>query len=1199
MKKIYSLIALIALFVASVGVSAQKYHLVQKATTVETGVTYVLYCATAADNPYANSNPDKNLGGLGATLADDYYLWQFEATGEKSDDGYDLYVLKSVYRDAYWQEEDFEGNPGLDGYDMHNYAGLNANMGAKETAMRMVIVESGSTDDWRSTASTSDGFVISRNKPADQGEGVEPYYFKLSFQNHNLGFSPWATEMYSWQLWTVEENGEKEKLQELVDRIVNADITYQSGNDPGMYAVAAVETYNAALDAANTGLTQSLSDAEYTKLFEDLLAAEEALSDAINPIKAGYYFFVNGTPGFLEQQGVEKGLYASNATTPYWGDFVLEDMKANKDYSFLWQIIPSGDQWQLKNVLYGTIYNGPNTNALSQQCFLAANGTRKVYFEFLGKSQWQVKDNFSDKGLHANYHGGGSGKSSNIVTWNTGADNASAWYIRTADQEFVDAAIAYAAQLELIASVEPLCVEANTLYDNLFVISGDFTKPLITKADDTKAPGEGGNQFVCNVPEAVEGRYAALIDFITVATYNSDGEDTGSPTNYDENGEQAFFHSKYSQQKWPDAHEAQTPPYLMVDISENPASEFVLHTARRYNNANGFPTQIGVYVSNDTTGYSTATDKWTKVETINNPVVAAGDYFTSNLIQLGGTYKYLRFDMEKTNGNTSYFTLGEFNIFPGAIDEDLSQYHYVEGMKDAADAMKAQITAARQAVAEGTVTQQTIDDLKAAIQAVKDLYATPDVLLAAIDKAEKEIAAAVVGNDFGNVKTQASITGYQATLDAAKRINLEGKLIKEVIDNAIADLEIARNIMLEDMVVPEADKWYYIVNNYSDEAAYCLDGTMYVNVAAGTANVCWLKNTEGVLAQNATAMWRFVPVEGAAPHVFYLQNLATGLYMGNESGNRYSVTTTTSVEPIPFQLDFAGGDNTYIVSQKDNSAKVGLHAAAAGSAVVGWLTNALASCWTFEEVDPEIEGVIIPVQENATNVQVLPFAVAGLSDYNEGVSFYAVKNMTKDDSGITTVELYEKDTFNAGEAFVVVAGVEVADFVVAMPEEIDATVTPANGLVGVFRNTTIPAGKGLFVNVAATEEADATVELTASADDAIVPSLRGYVDPTKFTEAVDAETALTFTAAGLDWTAAVQGDVNGDGEVNTSDVVAVYNFIIDGTGVTKEAADVNGDGDVNSTDVVAIYNLIISGNISGESAGSKSFYPMADGDDTE
>ncbi|MBR1916359.1 MAG: hypothetical protein IJ832_00685, partial [Bacteroidaceae bacterium] len=1196
MKKIYSLIALIAMFVASVSVSAQKYHLVNKATTFETGVNYVLYSADAPDNPYANATV-----GLGPTIADDTYVWQIESTGEKSEDGYDLYVIYNLGKDAYWQETDFEHNLGLDGYDVFSYAGINATFGDKATATRVAILEAGSVEGSRgivNEGASKDGFVISRNKEVPQGDGTT-YYYNLGFQNTNLAFDPWDSERYCWQFWTIAENGEKDKLQELVDRIVNADVTYQSGNDPGMYSVSVVEAYTAALDAAKTALTQSLSDAEYTKLYEDLLAAEAALSDAINPIKAGYYFFVNGTPGFLEQQGVEKGLYASNATTPYWGDFVLEDVKANKNYSYLWQIIPSGDQWQLKNVLYGTIYNGPNTNALSQQCFLTANGTRKVYFEFLGKSQWQVKDNFSDKGLHANYHGGGSGKGNNIVTWNTGADNASAWYIRTADQEFVDAAIAYAAQLELIASVEPLCTEAGTLYDNLFVISGDFEHPLITKADDTKDPNlhEGGNQFVCNVPEAVEGRYAALIDFITVATYNADGEDTGSATNYDQNGEQAYFHSKYSTQKWPDAHEAQTPPYLMVDISKNPVSEFVLRTARRYNNANGFPTQIGVYVSNDTTGYSTATDKWTKVETINNPVVAAGEYFTSNLIQLGGTYKYLRFDMEKTNGNTAYFTLGEFNIFPGTVDEELSQYHYVEGMKAAADDMKAQVNAARQAVADGTVTQQTIDDLKAAIQAVKDLYATPDVLLAAIDKAEKEIAAAVVGEEFGNVKTQASITGYQAAHDMAKRINLEGKLIKKVIDDAIADLETARNIMLEDMVVPEADKWYYIVSNYSDEAAYCLKGTMYVNVAANTANVCWLKNIDGVLAQNATAMWRFVPVEGDAPHVFYLQNLATGLYMGNESGNRYSATTTTSVEPIPFQLDFAGGDNTYIVSQKNNSAKVGLHAAAAGSAVVGWLTNALASCWTFEEVDPDIEGVIIPVQENATNVQVLPFAVEGLSDFNEGVRFYAVKNMTKDEQDVTTVELYEKDSFAAGEAFVVVAGAEVSDFVVAMPEEIEATTAPANGLVGVFRNTTIPAGKGLFVNTAATEEADATVELTASAADATVASLKGYVDPSQFTEAVEAETALTFTAAGLDWTAPVSADVDGDGNVNTSDVVAIYNFIIDGTGVTKEAADVNGDGDVNSTDVVCIYNFIISGDISGQSAGSKPFYPEADGDD--
>ena len=57
----------------------------------------------------------------------------------------------------------------------------------------------------------------------------------------------------------------------------------------------------------------------------------------------------------------------------------------------------------------------------------------------------------------------------------------------------------------------------------------------------------------------------------------------------------------------------------------------------------------------------------------------------------------------------------------------------------------------------------------------------------------------------------------------------------------------------------------------------------------------------------------------------------------------------------------------------------------------------------------------------------------------------------------------------------------------------------------------------------------------------------------------------------------IVGDVNGDGDVNTGDVTAVYSYIINGatSGFAKEAADVNGDGDVNTGDVTAIYNIII------------------------
>ena len=322
MKKIYSLIALVAMFVAAVNVSAQKYHLVQKATTPEVGVTYALYNPSAAannENAYASSSD-----GLGLAIADDSYLWQFEATGEKSDDGFDLYVLKSVDKDAYWQEDDFENNLGLDGYDIYSYAIVNCKFGEKATACRFTILQANSEDSWRAQCgdSNTDGFVLARNKEVQQEDGSY-YYYKLGRQNVNIAFEPWNGNV-TWQLWTVEENGPKEKLQELVDRISMADITYQTGNDPGMYSVSVVEAYNAALQAAMDALfaQPTPSDDEFTTLYENLLAAEAALATAVNPIKEGYYFIVSGYSAFFDQQGVEKGVYVTDVAKPVrWMDF--------------------------------------------------------------------------------------------------------------------------------------------------------------------------------------------------------------------------------------------------------------------------------------------------------------------------------------------------------------------------------------------------------------------------------------------------------------------------------------------------------------------------------------------------------------------------------------------------------------------------------------------------------------------------------------------------------------------------------------------------------------------------------------------------------------------------------------------------------------------------------------------------------------
>jgi len=65
-----------------------------------------------------------------------------------------------------------------------------------------------------------------------------------------------------------------------------------------------------------------------------------------------------------------------------------------------------------------------------------------------------------------------------------------------------------------------------------------------------------------------------------------------------------------------------------------------------------------------------------------------------------------------------------------------------------------------------------------------------------------------------------------------------------------------------------------------------------------------------------------------------------------------------------------------------------------------------------------------------------------------------------------------------------------------------------------------------------------------------------------------------------------KADVNHDDKVNATDVVSIYNYIINGeqSGISTAQADVNGDDKVNATDVVSVYNYIINGDAAGAPA---------------
>ena len=63
----------------------------------------------------------------------------------------------------------------------------------------------------------------------------------------------------------------------------------------------------------------------------------------------------------------------------------------------------------------------------------------------------------------------------------------------------------------------------------------------------------------------------------------------------------------------------------------------------------------------------------------------------------------------------------------------------------------------------------------------------------------------------------------------------------------------------------------------------------------------------------------------------------------------------------------------------------------------------------------------------------------------------------------------------------------------------------------------------------------------------------------------------------------IPGDVNGDGLVNVTDIVATVNFIMEkpSDNFNKDAADLNDDGVVNVTDIVMMVKIIMEASARG------------------
>ena len=58
----------------------------------------------------------------------------------------------------------------------------------------------------------------------------------------------------------------------------------------------------------------------------------------------------------------------------------------------------------------------------------------------------------------------------------------------------------------------------------------------------------------------------------------------------------------------------------------------------------------------------------------------------------------------------------------------------------------------------------------------------------------------------------------------------------------------------------------------------------------------------------------------------------------------------------------------------------------------------------------------------------------------------------------------------------------------------------------------------------------------------------------------------------------MQGDVDGDGKLTISDVTALIDLLLSGTGSSNATADVDGNGSVNISDVTALIDMLLNKN---------------------
>ena len=312
--------------------------------------------------------------------------------------------------------------PGSKQVYIYPYAGAGMVLGANNTdngANKVFAGEKGTQtyEQWTFTERTVGDATWYDLKPA----GKDTYFSNFGGGSNNMGFYGAADEGSGFQFELVEIDGSSayHSLKVYHDDLAEVKGSILVGStEVGYYPEVQATVYNTAYAAATETLADAnATDDNYLADYASLRNANEAL--VMNMPKDGSYYIIQSV-----SRGEGKLAYANPADNKmYW-----DGTKTAESPEAVWKFTDNGDgTYTVSNMHTGTIMNGfinqhpsplnPTTGVVTLKS-LASDGQVGIY----------------SNGTMMHAQGSGSGE---IVHWETGANDASAWRIVEVDETAV------------------------------------------------------------------------------------------------------------------------------------------------------------------------------------------------------------------------------------------------------------------------------------------------------------------------------------------------------------------------------------------------------------------------------------------------------------------------------------------------------------------------------------------------------------------------------------------------------------------------------------------------------------------------------------------------------------------------------------------------------------------------------------------